>query len=62
MVGYGEPQVGDIYLYYLGLGSGHPITPRSQGPKEFGSILETESLVWATKEEVIYILEEMTWG
>ena len=62
LVGYGEPQVGDICLYYLGLGSGHPITPRSQGPKEFGSMLETESLVWATKEEVIYILEEMTWG
>ena len=31
LVGYGEPQVGDICLYYLGLGSGHLITSRSQG-------------------------------
>ena len=37
LVGYGEPQVGDVCLYYLGLGLGHPVTPGSQGPKEFGS-------------------------
>ena len=54
-MGYGEPQVGDVCLGYLGLGSGHPITPGSQDPKEFGSMLETEFLGWATKEEVIYI-------
>ena len=62
LVGYGEPQVGDICLYYLGIGSGHPITPGSRGPKEFGSMLEAEFLGWATKEEVVYVLEEMTWG
>ena len=54
-MGYGEPQVGDVCLGYLGLGSGHAITPGSQDPKEFGSMLETEFLGWATKEEVIYI-------
>ena len=27
----------------------------TQGPKEFGSMLEAEFLGWATKEEVIYI-------
>ena len=62
LVGCGEPQVGVICLYYLGLGSGHPITPGSQGPKEFGSMLEAEFSGWATKEEVIYVLEEMTRG
>ena len=62
LVGYGEPQVGDVCLYYLGFGLGHPITPGSQGPKEFGSMLEAEILGWATKEEVIYVLEEMTRG
>ena len=62
LVGYGEPQVGDICLYYLGLGLGHSITPGSQGPKEFGSMLEAEFSGWATKEEVINLLEEMTWG
>ena len=62
LVGYGEPQVGDICLYYLGLGSGLLITTGSQGPKEFGSVLEAEFSGWATKEEVIYILEERTWG
>ena len=61
-MGYGEPQVGDICLYYLGLRLGHPITPGSQGPKEFGSMLEAEFLGWTTKEEVVYELEEMTWG
>ena len=61
-MGYGEPQVGDICLYYLGLGLGHSITPGSQGPKEFGSMLEAEFSAWATKEEVIYVLEEMTRG
>ena len=59
---YREPQVGDICLYYLGLGLGHSITPGSQGPKEFGSMLEAEFSGWATKEEVINLLEEMTWG
>ena len=53
VVGYGEPQVGDVCLYYLGFGLGHPITPGSQGPKEFGSMLETEFSGWA---------EQMTWG
>ena len=43
-MGYGEPQVGDVCLGYLGLGSGHPITPGSQDPKESGSMLETEFL------------------
>ena len=63
LVGYGEPQVGDIYLYYLGLRLGHSITPGSQGPKEFVSMLEAEfSEFWSTKEEVIYMLEEMTLG
>ena len=61
-MGYGEPQVGDIFLYFWGPGLGHPETPVSQGPKEFGSMLETEFLAWTTKEEVIYILKEMTWG
>ena len=61
-MGYGEPQVGDVCLYYLGLGLGHSITPGSQGPKEFGSMLEAEFSGWATKEKVIYVLEEMTWG
>ena len=36
------PQVGDVCLYYLGLGSAYLITPGSQGPKEFGSMLEAE--------------------
>ena len=62
MVGYGEPQVGDVCLYYLGCGLEHSITPGSQGPKEFGSMLEAEFSAWATKEEVIYVLEEMTRG
>ena len=62
LVGYGEPQVGDIYLYYLGLRLGHSITPGSQGPKEFVSMLEAEFSDWSTKEEVIYMLEEMTQG
>ena len=53
MVGYGEPQVGDVCPYFLGLGSGHLITPGFQGPKEFGSMLEAEFSGWATKEEVI---------
>ena len=44
MVGYGELQVGDICVYYLGLGSGLLITTGSQGPKEFGSVLEAEFL------------------
>ena len=61
-MGNGEPQVGDVCLDYLGLRLGHSITPGSQGPKEFGSMLEAEFSGWATKEEVIYILEEMTWG
>ena len=56
----GEPQVGDVCLGYLGLRLGYPITPGSQGPKEFANMLEAEFLDWATKEEVIYILEEMT--
>ena len=61
-MGYGKSQVGDSCLGYLGLRLGYPITPASQGPKEFGSMLEAEFLGWATKEEVIYVLEEMTWG
>ena len=61
LVGYGEHQVGDVCLGSLGLGLGYPITPGSQGPKEFVSMLEAEFLGWATKEEVIYVLEEMTW-
>ena len=61
-MGYGEPQVGDVCLGYLGLRLGYPITPGSQGPKEFGSLLEAEFSSWATKEEVIYILQEMTRG
>ena len=62
LMGYGEPQVGDVCLGYLGLRYGYPITPGSQGPKEFGSMLEAEFLGWATKEEVIHILEKMTRG
>ena len=62
LMGYGEPQVGDVCLGYLGLRSGYPITAGSQGPKEFGSMLEAEFSGWATKEEVIYVLEEMTRG
>ena len=62
LVGYREPQVGDVCLYYLGLGLGHVITAGSQGPGEFGSMLEAEFWGWVTKEEVIYILEEMTQG
>ena len=62
LMGYGEPQVGDVCLGYLGLRLGHQITPGSQGPKEFGSMLEAEFSDWATREEVIYILEEMTRG
>ena len=61
-MGYGEPQVSDICLGYLGLRLGYLITPGSQGPKEFGSMLEAEFSAWATKEEVIYVLEEMTRG
>ena len=62
MMGYGGPQVGDVCLGCLGLRLGYPITPGSQGPKEFGSMLEAEFSGWATKEEVINLLEEMTWG
>ena len=62
LMGYGEPQLGDICLGYLGLRLGYLITPGSQGPKEFGSMLEAEFSGWATKEEVIYVLEEMTRG
>lgn len=40
--GMGESQVGDVCLGYLGVGSGHPITPKPQGPKEFGSMLEAK--------------------
>ena len=58
-MGYGESQVGDVCLGYLGLRLGYLITPGSQGPKEFSSMLEAEFWGWATKEEV-YILEEMT--
>ena len=61
-MGYGEPQVGDICLGYLGLRLGCQITSGSQGPGVFGSMLEAEFLGWATKEEVIYVLEEMTRG
>ena len=39
-MGYGQSQVGDVCLSYLGLRLGYPITPASQGPKEFGSMLE----------------------
>ena len=60
-MGYGKPQVGDFCLDYLGLRLGYLITPGSQGPKEFGSMLEAEFSGWAT-EEVIYVLEEKTWG
>ena len=60
LVGYGEHHVGDVCLYYLGLGLGHLITPGSQGPKEFGNMLEAEFSGWATKE-AIYVLE-ITWG
>ena len=62
LMGYGEPQVGDVCLVYLGLRYGYPITPGSHGPKEFGSMLEAEFSGWATKEEDIYVLEEMTRG
>ena len=61
-MGYGKPQVGDICLGSLGLRLGYPITPGSQSPKEFGSMLEAEFWGWATKKEVIYVLEEMTQG
>ena len=61
-MGYGEPQEGDICLGYLGLRLGCRITAGSQGPGEFGSMLEAEFSGWATKEEVIYVLEEMTRG
>ena len=44
LVEYGEPQVGDVCLGYLGLRLGYLITPGSQGPKEFGSMLEAEFL------------------
>ena len=56
-MGYGEPHVGDVCLGYLGLRLGYPVTPASQGPKEFGSMSEAEF-----SEEVIYVLEEMTRG
>ena len=59
---YGEPHVGDLCLGYMGLRLGYPKTPGSQGPKEFGSMLEAEFLGWAAKEEVIYVLQEMTRG
>ena len=62
LVGYGEPQVGDVCLGYLGLRLGYLITTGSQGPKEFGSMLKAEFSDWATKEEAIYVLEEMTRG
>ena len=61
-MGYGEPHVGDVCLGYLGLRFGYLITPGSQGPREFGSMLEAELSGWATKKEVIYVLEEMTLG
>ena len=61
LMGYGKLQVGDICLGYLGLRLRYPITPRSQGPKEFGSMLEAKFSGWATKE-FIYVLEEMTRG
>ena len=61
-MGYGKSQGGDFCLDYLDLRLGYPKSPGSQGPKEFGSILEAEFSGWATKEEVIYILEEMTRG
>ena len=62
MMGYGEPHVGDVCLGNLGLRYGYLITPGSQGPKEFVSMLEAEVSGWATNEEVIYVLEEMTEG
>ena len=61
-MGYGKSQVGDSCLDYLGLRLGYPITAGSQGPKEFVSMLEAEFSDWSTKEEVIYMLEEMTRG
>ena len=61
-MGNGEPQVGDVCLGYLGLRLGYPITPGSQGPREFSSMSEAEFSGWATKEGVIYVLEEMTQG
>ena len=54
-MGYGKSQVGDFCLNYLGLKLGYLISPGSQGPKEFGSMLEAEFSGWATKEEVIYV-------
>ena len=62
LIGYGEPQVDDVCLGYLGLRLGYPITPGSQGPREFSSMSEAEFSGWATKEGVIYVLEEMTQG
>ena len=62
LIGYGEPQVDDVCLGYLGFRLGYSITPVSQGPKGFGSMLEAEFSGWATKEDVIYVLEEMTRG
>ena len=59
-MGYGKSQVGDFCLDYLGLRLGYPITPGSPGPKEFGSMLGAEFSGSATKEKVIYVLEEMT--
>ena len=51
------------FVWPIGIGRlGYLITPGSQGPKEFGSMLEAEFLGWATKEEIIYVLEEMTRG
>ena len=61
-MGNGEPQVGDVCLGYLGLRLGYLITPGSQGPREFSSMSEAEFSGWATKEGVIYVLEEMTQG
>ena len=57
-----ESTVVDICLGNLGLRLGYPITPGSQGSKEFGSMLEAEFSGWATKVEVIYVLQEMTQG
>ena len=57
-----ESTVVDICLGNLGLRLGYPITPGSQGSKEFGSMLEAEFSGWGTKDEVICLLEEMNWG
>ena len=54
LMGYGKSHVGDFCLDYLGLKLGYLISPGSQGPKEFGSMLEAEFSGWATKE-VIYV-------